>query len=76
MRRKIYDRLLRWKNEAKGDSVLMIEGARRVGKSYIVEEFARNEYSHHVIIDLNNTTNQIKSLFTVYLNDLDSFFQY
>lgn len=45
-------------------------------KCYIVEEFARNEYSHHVIIDLNNTTNQIKSLFTVYLNDLDSFFQY
>lgn len=76
MRRKIYDRLLRWKNEAKGDSVLMIEGARRVGKSYIVEEFARNEYSHHVIIDFNNTTNQIKSLFTDYLNDLDSFFQY
>ena len=38
MKRKIYDRLLTWKNEANGDSALMIEGVRRVGKSYIVEE--------------------------------------
>ena len=41
MKRKIYDRLLTWKNGAKGDSALMIEGVRRVGKSYIVEEFAK-----------------------------------
>ena len=44
MRRKIYDRLLQWKREKDGTTALMIEGARRVGKSYIAEEFARNEY--------------------------------
>jgi predicted AAA+ superfamily ATPase len=43
MRRKIYDRLLQWKQEKNGTSALMIEGARRGGKSYITEEFARNE---------------------------------
>ena len=43
MKRKIYDRLLQWKRESQGDSALMIEGARRVGKSYIVEEFAKKE---------------------------------
>lgn len=54
----------------------MIEGARRVGKSYIVEDFAKNEYSSHILIDFNNTTEQIKGLFTRYLTDLDSFFMY
>ena len=43
MRRKIYDKLLAWKKNSNGASALMIEGARRVGKSYIVEEFARKE---------------------------------
>ena len=42
MRRKIYDRLLQWKREKDGTTALMIEGARRVGKSYIAEEFAKN----------------------------------
>lgn len=54
----------------------MIEGARRVGKSYIVEEFARNEYESYVLIDFNNTTDQIRDLFRDYLADLDSFFLY
>lgn len=44
MKRKIYDRLLEWKNNRQGEVALLIEGARRIGKSYIVEEFARNEY--------------------------------
>ena len=44
MKRKIYDHLLLWKNKRKGKSALMIEGARRVGKSYIVREFAQREY--------------------------------
>ena len=76
MRRKIYDRLLQWKRESDGDSALMIEGARRVGKSYIVEEFARNEYDSYVIIDFDNTTQQMRDLFTNYLHDLDTFFLY
>ena len=43
-RRKIYDRLLEWKTESNGQTALLIEGARRIGKSTIVEEFAKNEY--------------------------------
>lgn len=45
MKRKIYKQLLQWKLEHKGDTALIIEGARRIGKSYIVEEFARKEYA-------------------------------
>ena len=76
MKRKIYDRLLQWKRESQGDSALMIEGARRVGKSYIVEEFAKNEYDSYILIDFNNTTQQMRDLFVNYLNDLDTFFMY
>jgi len=45
MKRKIYDSLLKWKQEKQGTTALLIEGARRIGKSYIAEEFARNEYA-------------------------------
>ena len=51
MKRKFYDTMLRWKNKSQGTTVLMIEGARRVGKSYIAEEFARNEYDSYIMID-------------------------
>ena len=44
MKRKIYNQLLDWKNSRQGEVALLIEGARRIGKSYIVEEFAKNEY--------------------------------
>ena len=44
MRRKIYDELLEWKNTSNGDTAILIDGARRVGKSYIAEEFAKNNY--------------------------------
>ena len=43
MRRKVYDKLLNWKNLSQGSSAMLVEGARRIGKSYIVEEFARKE---------------------------------
>ena len=43
MRRKIYEKLLKWKNESAGKTCLLVEGARRIGKSYIVEEFAKRE---------------------------------
>ena len=76
MKRKIYAQLLKWKKEVQGETALLIEGARRVGKSYIVEEFARNEYESYVMIDFNNTTPQIRDLFTNYLNDLDTLFMY
>ena len=44
MKRKIYDELIKWKNNYNGKTAVLIDGARRVGKSYIVEEFAKNNY--------------------------------
>ena len=44
LKRKIYDKLLKWKNQSNGSTAILIDGARRVGKSYIVEEFGKNEY--------------------------------
>lgn len=75
MKRKIYDTLLKWKYERHGKSALLIEGARRVGKSYIVAEFARNDYKSHLIIDFSRANDAVKSLFSNYLDDLDSLFQ-
>lgn len=59
MRRKIYDSLLKWKHEKDGTTALMIEGARRVGKSYIAEEFARNEYDSYILIDFSKAPGRI-----------------
>ncbi len=75
MKRKIYRLLLDWKENRKGDVALLIEGARRIGKSYIVEEFARNEYTSYVLIDFNKVNNKVKRLFDEYLDDLDTFFE-
>ena len=71
MRRKIYDKLLNWKNNRRGETALLVEGARRVGKSYIVEEFARKEYKSYILIDFNKVGEDIKQLFDLYLDDLD-----
>ena len=73
MKRKIYDELLKWK-ERNGDCALLIEGARRVGKSYIAEEFAKNEYKSYILIDFNKVNKKILDLFDNYLDDLDTFF--
>lgn len=74
MKRKIYNRLLDWKSKWKGRTALMIDGARRIGKSWIAEEFAKNEYKSYIIIDFNNTTRDIIELFDLYLTDLNAFF--
>ena len=74
MKRKIYNLLKRWKKEWDGKSALLIDGARRVGKSWIAEQFGRNEYKSYVLIDFNNTTSEIKQLFEEHLTDLDKFF--
>ena len=76
MKRKIYDKLLEWKRDSAGKTALLVDGARRVGKSYIVEEFAKAEYKSYLIIDFNNTGNDILDLFKNYLNDLDTLFMY
>ena len=72
-KRKIYDRLLEWKQRSEGRSALLVQGARRIGKSTIVEEFARNEYSSYLAIDFNKASNAVKSLFDD-LMDLDFLF--
>ncbi len=75
MKRKIYNQLLDWKNNRKGEVALLVEGARRIGKSYIVEEFARNEYSSYILIDFNKTSTKVKKWFVDYMEDLDTFFE-
>ena len=73
MKRKIFDTLLHWKNTEKGRVALMIEGARRVGKSYIVEAFAKEYYRSYIMIDLSFMTGTIKKVFDEYLNDIPMF---
>ena len=73
-KRKIYNKLKDWKSEAKGTKALLIEGARRIGKSTIVEEFAQNEYRSYILIDFNLASDTVISAFNNYLNDLDTFF--
>lgn len=72
MRRKIYDKLLNWKNLSQGSSAMLVEGARRIGKSYIVEEFARQEYESYILIDFSKAPKQVKEWFDLYLEDLDT----
>lgn len=76
MKRKIYNELVKWKNNGAGKTALLIDGARRVGKSYIAEEFARTEYRTYILIDFNSADEQVRDLFLHYLNDLDTFFAY
>lgn len=74
IKRKIYDNLLQWKESTKGTKALMIEGARRIGKSTVAEEFGKKEYKSYIIIDFNKASKKVKSLFDN-LNNLDIFFQ-
>lgn len=75
MKRKIYSQLVYWKNTSQGKSALLIEGARRIGKSYIVEEFARNEYDSYILIDFNHVDAEVLTIFERYNTRLDLFFQ-
>lgn len=76
MKRKIYNKLIEWKNKSDGKTALLIEGARRVGKSYIAEEFAKNNYKSYVLIDFAFTPDKIKTLFYEYGDNLDMLFMY
>ena len=76
MKRKIYDRLLAWKRERNGESAAFVNGARRVGKSYIVRAFAEREYRSFIFIDFNQVGEQVKQLFDDYMDDLDTFYMY
>ena len=72
--RKIYDELLAWKQRSGGKTALLIDGARRVGKSYIAEQFARQEYASYIIVDFGNAPRDILDLFENESADLDLFF--
>lgn len=76
LKRKIYDQLVRWKKDGVGKTALLIDGARRVGKSYVAEQFAKAEYKSYLLIDFNRVGDEIKDLFRNYLNDLDTLFMY
>lgn len=74
LKRKLYARLLEWKKKSKGASALMIDGARRVGKSYLCQQFAENEYASHIMIDFGNAPDEILDLFANESSNLDLFF--
>ena len=76
MKRKIYNKLVDWKKSSDGKTALLIEGARRVGKSYIAEEFAKNNYKSYILIDFAFAPNRIKELFYEYADNLDTLFMY
>lgn len=71
--RKIYNRILEWKKESDGKTALLIEGARRVGKSTVAEEFAKNEYKSYIFIDFSKASREVKGLFDD-ISDLDYIF--
>ena len=62
-KRKIYEQLLKWKQTSKGSSALLVQGARRIGKSTIVEEFARKEYESYILIDFTKCPREVRDLF-------------
>jgi predicted AAA+ superfamily ATPase len=72
-KRKLYDRMLEWKKDWGGKYALLVKGARRVGKSTLVEEFAKKEYRSHILIDFSLASKQIDEIFADYMN-LDYFF--
>lgn len=72
-RRKIYNKLITWKTDSKGKTALLIEGARRVGKSTVVEEFAKNEYKSYIMIDFSIAPKSVRDLFDD-VSDLDYIF--
>ena len=74
IRRKIYGKLIEWKNSSKGTKALLIEGARRIGKSTIAEELGKNEYKSYIMIDFNKASKKVLDSFDDLVN-LDIFFQ-
>lgn len=75
LKRKIYNKLVNWKETSQGTSALLIEGARRIGKSHIATLFAKNEYKSYILIDFSKAPNIVKSWFDDYLEDIDTLLQ-
>ena len=74
IKRKIYRKILDWKNNTKGKKALMIEGARRIGKSTVAEEIGANEYKSYILVDFNRASKKVLESFDE-ISNLDIFFQ-
>lgn len=74
IKRKAYEKLLAWKKESNGKTALLIEGARRVGKSFLVKEFAQQEYRSFIYIDFSRRDPVLREIFEQFSADLDQFF--
>lgn len=74
IKRKIYSKILEWKRTSSGKKALLIEGARRIGKSTVAEEIGKNEYKSYILIDFNKASKKILDSFDD-LTNLDIFFQ-
>lgn len=74
-KRKIYDKLLEWKELSAGTSAVLLEGARRIGKSTIVQEFAKAEYDDYLLLDFAKENKDVKNNFLENMDDLDTFFR-
>lgn len=75
LKRKAYDKLLEWKNRSHGSTAILIEGARRIGKSTTAKKFAEENYKSYILIDFSKVSNIIKNNFEENLINLDKFFQ-
>ena len=76
MHRDAYAKLIRWKTESNGSTEMLIEGARRVGKSVLAEEFGRREYESYLMVDFSKATDEFKRTFLDTRSNLDQFFLY
>ncbi|MGN0152854.1 MAG: ATP-binding protein [Lachnospiraceae bacterium] len=74
LKRKIYDKLVNWKRESQGSSAVLLEGARRVGKSYIAKTFGEQEYKSYLLIDFSNISDDVLDVFEHDKTNLDLFF--
>ena len=74
IRRKVEQELLRWKLSSEGRSAALVVGARRVGKSFVVEKFAKTNYQSYILIDFSTARQEIIDLFSYQSDDLDTFF--
>ncbi len=74
IKRSIYKELLNWKRNSNGKTAILIEGARRIGKSYITREFAKNEYKSYIVIDFSLLNSDMEDLFNVATRSLNDFF--
>lgn len=74
LKRKIYDRLLEWKEKDHGSCAMLLDGARRVGKSYIAELFGKKEYRSYLLIDFAHLPEEVRNIFEYDIADFDMFF--